>query len=134
LTDIVIDSSAIVALLTGEPAGGAVAHAIGNSDHLMISAGTVVELGIVLEARLGPVGTAVLERFLRASQVEVVQIDREAATAAIDGWRRFGRGRHPAGLNFGDSFVYALATITGASVLCVGEDFARTDLAIVDLT
>jgi len=134
LTDVVVDTSAVVALLTGEPAGGPVAHAMEASDRLLMSAATLVELGIVLEARLGPVGTAVIERFRRASQLEVIEVDEETAHMAIDGWRRFGKGRHPAGLNYGDSFVYALASTAGASVLCVGDDFAQTDLPVVDLT
>lgn len=104
------------------------------SDRLLMSAATLVELGIVLEARLGPVGTAVIERFRRASQLEVIEVDEETAHMAIDGWRRFGKGRHPAGLNYGDSFVYALASTTGASVLCLGDDFAQTDLPVIDLT
>jgi ribonuclease VapC len=83
-----------------------------------MSAAMLVELGIVLEARLGPVGTAVVERFLRAGQIQVREVDREAADTAIDGWRRFVKGRHPAGLNYGDCFVHSLATIEGTSVLC----------------
>jgi ribonuclease VapC len=134
LSDVVVDTSAVVALLIGESAGGQVAHAMEDSDRLLISAATLVELGIVLEARLGPVGNAVMERFIRASHLEVIEVNEENAHAAIDGWRRFGKGRHPAGLNFGDTFVYALATGTGASVLCAGDDFAKTDLPVVDLT
>jgi ribonuclease VapC len=98
-----------------------------------MSAATLVELGIVLEARLGPVGTAVVERFLRAGQIQVVEVDRAAADAAIDGWRRYGKGRHPARLNYGDCFVYALASAEGASILCVGADFTETDVEVVDL-
>ena len=134
MTDVVVDTSAVVALLTGESSGDRVAHAMEDSDRLLISAATLVELGIVLETRLGPVGSAVIGRFLRASHLEVIEVDRETAHAAVDGWRRFGKGRHPAGLNYGDSFVYALATALGASVLCLGDDFARTDVAVVDLT
>lgn len=133
MTDVVVDTSAAMALLTGERDGGLVAHAMEAADRLLISAGTLVELGIVLEARLGPVGTAVVERFLRAGPVQVIVFDQESANAAIDGWRRYGKGRHPAALNYGDCFVFALATIEGASVLCVGDDFAQTDLQVVDL-
>jgi ribonuclease VapC len=134
LTDVVVDTSAVVALLTGVSEGGRVAHAMEDSERLLISAATLVELGMVLETRLGPVGSAVLERFLRASHLEVIEVDREIAHTAIDGWRRFGKGRHPAGLNYGDSFVYALATTLGASILSLGADFAKTDVAVVDLT
>jgi ribonuclease VapC len=104
------------------------------SERLLISAATLVELGIALETRLGPVGSAVIERFLRASHLEVIGVDHEIAHTAVDGWRRFGKGKHPAGLNYGDSFVYAVAANLGASVLCVGDDFGKTDVAVVDLT
>lgn len=97
-----------------------------------MSAATLVELGMVLET-LGPVGGAVIERFLRAGAIEIVEVDRQTADAAIDGWRRFGKGRHPAGLNYGDCFVYGLAASAGAAVLFVGEEFAGTDLDVVDL-
>ena len=134
MTDVVVDTSAAIALLTGERDGGPVAHAMEAADRLLMSAGTLVELGMVLEARLGPVGASVVERFLRAGPVQVIAFDRESAHTAIDGWRRFGKGRHPAALNYGDCFVYALATMEGASVLCVGEDFTQTDLQVVELT
>ena len=132
MSDIVIDTSAAVAVLTGEGVGGEVINAIESSDRVLMSAASLVELGIVLEARLGPVGAAVIERFLRAASIEVVAVNREIADAAMGGWRRFGR--NPASLNFGDCFVYGLAATAGAAVLCVGEDFAKTDLAVVDLT
>jgi ribonuclease VapC len=64
------------------------------ADRAVMSAATLVELGIVLEVRLGPVGTAVVERFLQAGQIQVIEVDREAANAALDGWRRFGKCRH----------------------------------------
>jgi ribonuclease VapC len=131
---VVVDTSAVVALLTGEAKGGKVAEALENADRILMSAATLVELGIVLEARLGPVGMAVIERFLRAGHLEIIEVDREGAHSAVDGWRRFGKGRHPAGLNYGDSFVYALAATLGAPVLCLGVDFAKTDVPVVDLT
>lgn len=131
MTDVVVDTSAVVALLAGEPEGGRVAHAMEDSDRLLMSAASIVELGIVLETRLGPVGAAVIERFLRASHVEVIEVDMNTAHTAVDGWRRFGKGNHPAGLNSGDTFVYALAANVGASVLCVGDDFAKTDVPVV---
>ena len=134
MADVVVDTSAVIAMLTGEPEGGAVAAAIDGADRLLMSAATLVELGIVLEARLGPVGGAVVERFLRGGQIEVITVDREAADSALDGWRRYGKGRHQAGLNYGDCFVYGLAATTGASVLCVGDDFSETDLPTVPLT
>jgi ribonuclease VapC len=128
VSELVVDTSAAVAVLTGEPVGGAIVDSLDGADRLLISAAGVVELGIVLEARYGPVGTAVLERFLRAAEIEVVPFDRVQADLAIDGWRRFGKGRHPAALNLGHCFVYALAASRGAGVACTGDDFGRTDL------
>jgi ribonuclease VapC len=134
MTELVVDTSAAIAILTGEPLGGAVADALDAAERPLISAATLVELGIVLEARLGPVGTAVVERFLRAGGLEVSAVDREVADSAIDGWRRYGKGRHPAGLNYGDCFVFALASIEGAPVLSTDDGFAHADLATLDLT
>lgn len=90
-----------------------------------------VELGIVIEARFWPAGQDVVERFLRDAQIEIVPVDADLAARAMSGWRRFGKGRHPAGLNFGDCFTYALAERTGHPVLCTGDDFAATDLDVI---
>ncbi len=90
-----------------------------------------VELGIVIEARLWPAGQDVVDRFLRDAKVDIVPVDADLAARAMTGWRRFGQGRHPAGLNFGDCFTYALAERTGHPVLCTGDDFAATDITVV---
>ncbi len=90
-----------------------------------------VELGIVVEARLGPAGQDVVDRFLRDAQIEIIPVDGDLAHRAMSGWRRYGKGRHPAGLNFGDCFTYALADRTGYPVLCTGNDFAATDLTVI---
>ena len=90
-----------------------------------------VELGLLIEARLWPAGQDVVERFLRDAKVDVVPVDADLADRAMSGWRRYGKGRHPAGLNFGDCFTYALADRTGHPVLCTGDDFAATDIAVV---
>lgn len=129
----VIDSSAVIAILLGEPVAPALGLAIDADPHRLLSAATLVELGIVVEARTGGGGAPFVERFLRDTEVEIVAVDREMATIALDGWRRFGKGRHPARLNLGDCFTYALATQTGEPVLCVGDDFARTDIEVVGM-
>lgn len=134
MSDLVVDSSAVVALLTGEPTAAAVLRSITDSDTLHISAASLVELGIVLETRLGPIGSAVISRLLRDAGVTVVHVDQKQADVAVDAWRRFGKGRHPAGLNYGDTFTYALAWTLGAPILCVGDDFARTDIPVIDLS
>jgi ribonuclease VapC len=89
-----------------------------------------VELGIVIETRLGPAGQDVVERFLRDAQIEIEPVDADLAARAMSGWRRYGKGRHPAGLDFGDCFTYALAEQTGHPVLCTGGDFAATDITV----
>src|SRR5262249_32266542 len=94
-------------------------------------AATRVELGIVIETRLGPAGQDVLHRFIRDAQVQIVAVDADLAARVMSGWRRYGKGRHPASLNFGDCFTYALAEHTGHPVLCTGDDFAATDVPVV---
>lgn len=130
MTGVVVDTSAVVAILLGEPDADDVLAALGQSDPRLVSAATLVELGIVLEARLGPAGTGIADRFWRDGGIEVVDFDRTQADRALEGWRRFGKGRHPAGLNLGDCFAYGLAVTTGHPVLCVGDDFARTDAEV----
>lgn len=128
---IVVDTSAVVAIMTGEPGHEGITAVLENSRSAFISAATVLELGMVLEGRVvaGAPGTG--ERFLREAGVEIVAVDRAQADRALEGWRRFGKGRHPAGLNLGDCFTYALAATTGNPILCTGNDFARTDVAVV---
>ncbi len=96
-----------------------------------MSAASFAELGIVLEARFGPVGGAVAERFTLEGGIEIVPVDTEQARLAIDAWRRFGKGHHRAGLNYGDCFTYALAVATQLPVLCVGDDFTHSDVGVV---
>ena len=131
MTDLVVDTSAAVAILSREPGADDLASALEGADRRTMSSATLVELGIVLEARHGPAGRGIAERFVRDADIDVVPLDRDGAELAIDGWRRFGRGRHRAALNFGDCFTYSLAIGTSSPVLCNGEDFAATDLAVV---
>ncbi len=90
-----------------------------------------VELGIVIEARLWPAGQDVVGRLLRDAKIDIVPVDADLTARAMSGWRRYGKGRQPAGLNFGDCFTYALAERTGHPVLCTGNDFAATDVTVV---
>ncbi|MGH9152582.1 MAG: type II toxin-antitoxin system VapC family toxin [Acidimicrobiales bacterium] len=131
MSGLVVDTSAAVAILFDEAGAGDVLAAIGDADPRLLSAATLVELGIVVEARLGRAGGDVVDRFLRDGDIEVVEVDRTQADRAIEGWRRFGKGRHPAALNLGDCFAYGLAMATGQPVLCVGDDFARTDADVL---
>ena len=131
MNGVVLDTSAVVAIVDGEPGAGSLADAIESASPRMMSAATLVELGLVYESRIGPVGAAVIERFLREASIDVRPVDRLQADRALEGWRRFGKGRHRARLNLGDCFVYALASATGFPVVCVGDDFAATDLPVV---
>jgi ribonuclease VapC len=100
----------------------------------LISAATVVELTIVAEARAGVSGGSEMTGLLRDTEVETVPVDDAIVAHAIAGWRRFGKGNHPAGLNVGDCFSYALAKHVGLPVLCVGDDFRRTAVQVVDIS
>lgn len=131
MSDIVIDTSAVVAILSGEPVADALIDAMEAADARYLSAATLVEVGIVLEARHGPAGALAVDRFLRDGEVEIVALDRAQADRALDGWRRFGKGRHPAALNLGDCSTYGLAAELGAPVLCTGGDFAQTDVVVL---
>jgi ribonuclease VapC len=128
---VVVDTSAAFAVLGGEDGAEGIIEVMDRAEHRLMSAATVVELGIVMEARLGPAGALAAERFLRDGDVAIVEVDRVQADRALDGWRRFGKGRHPAALNLGDCFTYALAAERGDRVLCTGDDFTRTDLRVV---
>ncbi len=127
---LVVDASAVVAALTSEPGSVELIGWLEAASRRLMSAATRVEVGIVIESRLGTAGRDALDRFLRDTGVEVVEIDSDAAERAVAAWRRFGKGRHRAGLNYGDCFVYALADGAGLPVLCTGDDFAATDLEV----
>ena len=131
MTDLVVDTSAAVAILLSEPDADRLLGALEAADTRLMSAPTLVELGIVLEGRYGRPARGLADRFTRDGGIEVHPFDEEQATHAVEGWRRFGRGRHPAALNLGDCFTYGLAIATDSPVLCVGDDFAQTDVAVV---
>lgn len=128
---VVIDTSAAVAIILGEAGSDELAEHLEDAAARLMSAVIRVELGIVIEARFWPSGQDVVERFLRDAQVEIVPVDADLAARAMSGWRRFGKGRHAAGLNFGDCFSYALAERSGHPVLCTGDDFAATDIDVL---
>jgi len=127
---VVVDTTAAIAILTSEDEADAVMRVMAESDTTFMSAATLVELGIVLEARFGVAGAGVLERFLRDAGIEVMPVDREIADLALEACRQFGKGRHPARLNLGDCFTYALAIAIDAPILCTGDDFTQTDAQV----
>ena len=123
----VVDTSAIVAVLFEEPGAAEIERALLDQPTVM-SAATRVEVGIVIEAKAGAGGTQLLEELLERANVAVVAVDAEMARDAMVGWRRFGKGRLSAALNFGDVFSYALARELGRPLLFVGDDFSKTDI------
>jgi ribonuclease VapC len=128
---LVVDTSAAVAVILGQAGSEELAAHLEDALVRLMSAAIRVELGIVIEARLWPAGQDVVDRFLRDAKVDIVPVDGDLADRAMSGWRRYGKGRHPAGLNFGDCFTYALADRTGHPVLCTGNDFAATGITVV---
>ncbi|MGQ0624733.1 MAG: type II toxin-antitoxin system VapC family toxin [Sporichthyaceae bacterium] len=130
----VVDTSAAMAALTNEPTAGSIRVALERRGSSVMSAATLVELSMVFEGRVGSAAPARLARFLREARIDVVPVDRAHADRAVEGWQRFGNGRHRAALNLGDCFTYGLAATTGYPVLCVGNDFAQTDVDVVPLT
>jgi ribonuclease VapC len=129
----VIDTSALVAILQREPERRRFIEAIEDADTRLMSVATFVEISIVVEARHGAEGLRDLDHFLNRAGIELVAIDAEQGTTARGAFGRFGRGRHRAGLTYGDCFSYALAISTGEPLLCKGEDFVHTDVTMVDL-
>jgi ribonuclease VapC len=124
----VIDTSAVLAILFREPDGRRYAECMESDKVKLISAVSRVELSLVVEGRKGAAGRLHLEAFLRALDADVVAATADHAEIAIEAFRKFGKGRHPAGLNIGDCFSYALAAATGQPLLFRGDDFARTDI------
>ncbi len=130
MTAIVVDTSAIVAILMNEPQREWLSTELSSASTRLIAAPTALELGIVLESRK-PAAQGIASRFLRDANISVEPFDDTLVDRAMDAWRRFGKGRHRAALNFGDCFTFALAEETGFPILCVGNDFALTDQPVV---
>lgn len=125
---IVVDSSALLALLLGEARAADVAAALEGDPEPLLPAPTLVEASIVAEARFGAEGALALQQIIREAGIVVPPFDEADAAEAVDAWRRFGKGRHRAGLNLGDCFAFATAARLGVPLLFVGEDFARTGI------
>jgi ribonuclease VapC len=126
----VIDTSAIAAILFDEPDAAALEGKIADDPVRLMSAATFLEATIVIEARLGDPGGREFDLWLHRAEVEIVSVDAEQTDMARRAWRRFGRGRHPAGLNYGDCFSYALAATHDAPLLFKGDDFTKTDVKV----
>ena len=124
----VIDSSALVAILLGEPGADELAVKLAAAQQPVISAANWLEAMMVVSARLGPAGALALGELLEAAGVLTAPVDAELAQTALNAWQRFGNGQHAAGLNFGDCFAYALAAHRGEALLFKGRDFSHTDV------
>ena len=125
----IVDSSAIIAILNDEPESGPFAIALASAKVVRMSAGTLVELSIVVDGTQDPVRSAWLDPFLSLSRIEIVDVTAEHARFAREAHRDFGRGSgHPARLNFGDCFAYALAMRRGDALLFKGQNFSQTDV------
>jgi ribonuclease VapC len=124
----VIDTSAMVAILFGEPEQRRFVELIHDTESRLMSAASVLETSLVVEGSFGQSAGSDLDLFLIDAEIEIVPVDREQIDTARSAWRRYGKGRHRAALNFGDCFVYALAKITGEPILAKGNDFTLTDI------
>lgn len=124
----VIDTSAVVAVLLDEPDGHRFAETIAAAQARLVSAVSRVEMSFVIESRKGEAGRALLDRFFALTGAEIVAVTPQQAQLAIEAFRRFGKGRHAAALNIGDCFAYALAKATGHPLLFKGDDFIHTDI------
>jgi ribonuclease VapC len=126
----VIDTSALLAIFLAEPERKPFLDSILQSETRMISAANVLETGIVLEARRGESAGREFDLFLVRANLQIVSVDSEQAEIARSAWRKYGTGRHPAALNFGDCFAYALAKSSGEPLLAKGTDFVATDIDV----
>lgn len=124
----VLDTSALIAILSAEPEAAALATAIAAAATRLLSAASLLETAIVIEARYGQAGGQKLDELIRTAQIQIEPVTIEQVTAARLAYRAYGKGRHPAGLNYGDCFAYALAKINGEPLLFKGEDFSQTDI------
>lgn len=128
----IVDSSAVVAILLREPGWASLLDRVATADVPPgIGTPTLVETGIVLAARLGIPGKTLLARFLQESEMRQIAFAAEHWTVAVDAFLRFGKGRHPAALNFGDCLTYATSRLADEPLLCIGDDFTKTDLVLV---
>lgn len=126
----VIDTSALVAVLSDEPERGELVAKMVEASRRLVSGATVIETSIVMEARRGEAAGRELDLLLHRARAKTVALDEEQVELARSAWCRYGKGNHPVGLNFGDLFSYALAIASGEELLCKGGDFARTDVAL----
>ena len=127
----IVDSSALVAILLAESGREALVDHLAGAAVVGVSAPTLAETGIVLTARIGVAGRSLLARLLDEADIATIPCTAAHWPVAVDAFARYGKGQHPAALNFGDCLTYATCRLAGRPLLCTGEDFPRTDLAVL---
>ena len=126
----IVDSSVLVAIVLSQPGFEVLVERLAAEEEAGIGAPTLAETGLVLTARLGRDARHLLTALVRELGLAVIPFGDDHWKVAVEAYARFGKGRHPAGLNFGDCLTYATARLSGQPLLCVGADFPRTDLRI----
>jgi ribonuclease VapC len=127
---VILDSSALIAIALDEPERETLVAKINAAASVEVGAPTLVEAAIVLSARTGHDASAVLVELLAAADAVLIEFGQRHWRVAVSAWGRFGKGRHPAGLNFGDCLTYATALVAGEPLLAKGDDFAQTDIPL----
>lgn len=126
----ILDSSAIVAVLLREPGHEMLLDKLDAAGPVAAGGPTLAEAGIVMVAKAQHAGMSLIARFAAELEVTTIPFDEQHWRVAVDAFNRFGKGRHPARLNFGDCLTYAVASLADSPLLCTGDDFARTDLVL----
>jgi ribonuclease VapC len=128
---VVIDSSVLLAILLAEPERLHFVDLITQANVRLFSAANALEAAIVSESRLGVIGGHELDILIQKASIEIVSVDSGQFSVARQAWRKYGKGRHPAGLNLCDCFAYALSKVSGEPLLAKGMDFQKTDLQLL---
>ncbi len=127
----ILDTSALVAVMLREPGSELLLRKMAATHgKLAIGTASLVEAGVVLSARMGEDARGRIARVLDEAQIAVLPLTESHYAVAVDAWLRYGKGRHPAALNFGDCLSYATAVIAAEPLLCIGDDFAKTDCVL----
>jgi len=127
---VILDSSALVAIALDEPERGDFIRAIDEARVVGVGAPTLAEAGIVLTARSGADASSILSELVATADAVIIEFGDAHWREALSAWSRFGRSRHPAGLNFGDCLAYATASVAGEPLLAKGDDFGQTDIPL----
>ena len=123
-----MDTSAVMAILLGEPETESLVQALADDPKRMISVFNALESAIVIEAKKGEAGGRELDLFMHRARIEIIALNSDQVELALTAWRKYGKGNHPAGLNIGDCCAYALAKYSSEPLLFKGEDFSQTDI------